>query len=495
MKTLTKKILISSSLALVSAGGVAAYLATALPKEFIPVYRNSNSDIEISKKASHYFVIMMDSMASYKVESVLEQEDLEEQFNGWDLKMNVLSPGYGTETGLSGVIGGPKRTAVIGQFKGIKTPQTFNDAWDNMVSDVSTADVENIYISNPEYYNTSGRHSVGTRTIKDEMHKVVYLDSSHEENSEPDSLAMLAHQVNANENNFSFFVSDIGHTNGYSNAYFNKAGGGIINQILNLKKELKRRKMYDNSYILIASDHGRSQIGGKAYTGKYFNQLTKIKYDYYMKYNPAYVPNIWNPAANSIDSISNPTFEAPVSKGYKEGIIGGGEAVVASMASIFYKPRHQTNNKIHYDEQNLFADYDVPGIFYNDLKIDDKNISFNLNDYMPKTYNGSSYNSYVKNPLRADLTNRKLFVMNKNNNWGIFPNLLFGKQVSLYKGPFLKPSNKIEKYILDDIQWTWRETPIIEKEANKALKTDKDGGLKTLGILLNALESNKKIHY
>ena len=36
---------------------------------------------------------------------------------------------------------------------------------------------------------------------------------------------------------------------------------------------------------------------------------------------------------------------------------------------------------------------------------------------------------------------------------------------------------------------------ITVKEANKALKTDKDGGLKTLGILLNALESNKKIHY
>ena len=129
-----------------------------------------------------------------------------------------------------------------------------------MVADVSTANVENIYISNPEYYNSHGSISEGTKTIKDPLNKIKYLVSTRTENNKSDSLAMLAHQVEANENNFSFFVSDVGHTNRYSNAYYNKNGGGIVNQVLNLKKELKRRHMYETSTILIASDHGRAPI-------------------------------------------------------------------------------------------------------------------------------------------------------------------------------------------------------------------------------------------
>lgn len=484
MNSLVKKTIILGSITAVTAGIGVAVLVPMVSKKYKITLYNPNVDIETNKNASHYFVIMMDSMASYKMESVITQEHLESEFNGWDLKMNVLSPGYGTETGLSGVIGGPKRTPIIGQFKGIKTPQTFNNAWDNMVADVSTADVEHIYISNPEYYNSHGRKFNGTKTIKDPMNKVKYLESSAQENEKPDSLSMLVHQVNANENNFSFFVSDVGHTNGYSNAYYNKNGGGIVNQILNLKKELKRRNMYDTSYILVVSDHGRAPVQEKDYHGKYMKQLRKMKYNYYVKYNPS---------SPSIDSITTPTFKQPETRTFSQAIIGSGEAVTSSMASIFYKPRYQRNNKIRYDEDNLFADYDAPGIFYNDLNIDDKNLAFNMNKYMPKTYAGSSYNSYVKNPLKANLSKRKLFVMNKNNNYGIYPDLHFGKQISLYKGPFLKPGAKVEKYILDKMIYWREETPFLEKQANNALKTSNIGGLKILGEMLYSLESTKKL--
>ena len=128
-----------------------------------------------------------------------------------------------------------------------------------MVSDVSTVKtMKNIYISNPEYYMSHGTKFKGEENIVDQRKIVRYLHSGTNDNDDSNDLATLAKQVNANEDNFSFFVSDAGHTNGYRNAYFDKPGGhGIVNQLLKFKEKLKERHMYDNSYILVVSDHGR----------------------------------------------------------------------------------------------------------------------------------------------------------------------------------------------------------------------------------------------
>lgn len=482
MNSKLKKILIVTTAVITTTAGVGA--AIIFPLQY--VYKDRRK-VETNNNSSHYFVIMMDSMASYKMESALKQEHLEDEFKGWDLKMNVLSPGYGTETGLAGIIGGPKRTPLIGQFLGKTPSEVYNDAYDTMVADLSTADIKHIYMSNPEYYKTSGTDFEGSETIRDPKKLVRYISSYKNGNLGPNSLKVLASQVKENENNFSFFISDIGHTDTYNKAYYNKSGGGIVNQLLNFKRELVKRKMYDNSYILVVSDHGRPPVHESDYTGKYINKLRAKTYNNYVNYNA-------DKSAGRIDSISHPTFLPKEVKTYTDMITGGGEAVAASMNSIFYKPRRQKNTHITYDDTNLFANYDVQSIIHHDLNIDDKNITFDMNDYMPSGYTGSSYNSYVKDPLHADLSNRKLFVANKNTSYGLWHDLHFGKQISLFNKPFFSQNGTIEKYILDNKTWNWAETPYLQEQSNIALKTDKLGGLKTLGKMLYALESNKKIH-
>ena len=439
----------------------------------------------------HYFVVMMDSWTSYKVRAVLKQENIESKFNGWDLKMNVLSPGYGTETGLPGVIGGPKRTSVMAQFRWQNIATNHEEAWNNMVSDVSTSNVDHIYLSNIEGYKNQGTTS-NPQTIPDSKHKVVYLDSGSANNSNPDSLVNLIKGVKKNENNFSFFIDDSAHDDSYKKAYYDKTGSGSINQVLNMIKELKDRDMYDNSSILIVSDHGRPLPNNPVgYQEGYIRNILNLTYDQYNPYNH-------EPNKEGIDSINSPTFYPKVEKNYddiKKEIDknGTGEILTSSMASIFYKHIGASKDKIQYDNKNLYANYDAQGIIYHDLNIDDKNIRFNMNDYMPSEYKGTPYNSYVKNPLDADLSQRRLFVANKNNYFGFHADLHFGKQITLYKGPFLNPLNKITKYILNDLYYLNRKMPFLQKELARYIGDGKVG-YKTLGRILWALESNKNIY-
>ena len=480
MKLIWRGLLIGS-LGLVTAGAGIGTFAYNYFKE--PDLLKPNADIETSKTAKHYFVIMADSMASLKMQSVIEQEKLENKFKGWNLKMNVLSPGYGTETGLSGVLAGPKRTAIMAQFRGQKLRENHNQAWENLVSDVSTIDMKHIYLSNTEAYKaTSGRDFETRKNIPDPKKLVVGLRTSSSDNSRNGDLVKLVKQVNANENNFSMFVSDISHTNGYHNAYYNSSGGGLINELMRMNKELKRRHMFDNSYILVVSDHGRAMSNNalNEYKGRYMN----IMRNRVMKQRVAKESN-WK-MQKQIRSLDNPIFSKPTLLNWEDTCLGGGESVVSSMASIFYKSRNN-NGKFSIDDQNLYANYDAMSIVYNDLKIDDKNIRFNLNSLTGNSYNGTPYNSYVKDPLHSDLSNRKLFVANKNNDFGFYNNLHFGKQLTLFKGPFTNPKNSMKKFILDELSYSWKEKPFLEQESINERIVGKNG-FHSLGKILTALE-------
>ena len=442
-----------------------------------------NVYIETNKHAKHYFVIMADSMSSLKLQSVLETEKLENKFNGWNLKMNVLSPGYGTETGLSGVLGGPRRTAIMAQFRGQKISANHDDAWENLISDISSIDMKHIYLSNTEGYGTGGGAKFASENnIKDPKNKIITLRSSSSDNENSGDLLKLVKQVNANENNFSMFISDIAHINGYHNAYYNSSGGGLVNELIRMNAELKRRHMFDSSYILVVSDHGRGMEPNflNEYKGKYMNLMrNKILKQWTAK-------ELNSQLDPQIKSLDNPQFTSPEMLNWEKASLGGGESFVSSMASIFYKGR-MNKGKLDYDDKNLYANYDVVSIIYHDLLIDDKNITFNLNTLLGNSYSGSSYNSYIKDPIHSDLSERKLFVANKNNNSGFWDDLHFGKQITLCKGPFTNPKNHLRKFILDKLQFTWKEMPFLEKESIKERMKSRNG-FHSLGKILTALE-------
>lgn len=94
----------------ITLGGVGAASAISIPlvltKGKVKYLTPPKNQLIQNSHSKHYFLIMADSMASFKMQAVLQKENQENQFNGWRLNMNVVTSGFGTETGLPAVVGG-----------------------------------------------------------------------------------------------------------------------------------------------------------------------------------------------------------------------------------------------------------------------------------------------------------------------------------------------------------------------------------------------------
>ena len=452
-----------------------------LNKGEVKYLKLDKNQITQNSHSKHYFLIMADSMASFKMQAVLQKEKLEEKFNGWRLNMNVVTSGYGTETGLPAVVGGAKYNPVIAQANSVKQSNNVKDAYDSFFSGLSnSSSLDKIYVSNPEYYKTAATNWFGSRDIKDPKNKIKYIDASTRGNVEVNDFKMVANQVNANENNFTYMVSDIAHRNDYG-GYYSKTGG-LVNALRDFSNVLKKRKMYDDSVILVVSDHGRPMEKETDFQGDYISKYRKFSYKEYSPSN-----------SKKINNLSSPSFHME-EKHFKESLSPVQESIVENMSGMFYKPLKQSDSKkIEYDYKNLWAAYDARSVIYHDLNISDNNLNFQLNK--SGLFNKNPLSSFIDDPMNNPLmATRRLIAMNKNYSWGIHDSVHYGKDAIIFNGAFFgKYAKPIEKYIFEKLDFKKGLSTLIERKIIKANKLLPGSGQIEFEKFIDAFLNHKKI--
>ena len=470
----------------ITIGGVGSITAITVPlslnKGEVHYLTLANNQITQNSKSKHYFLIMADSMASFKMQAVLQKENLEKKFNGWRLNMNVVTSGYGTETGLPGVVGGAKFNPVIAQSNSMTLKENIKNAYDSLFTDLSnSSSIDKIYVSNPEYYKTTATKWFGSRDIKDPKHKIEYIDGSTRDNIKVNDFAIIANQIKANENNFTYLVSDIAHRNDYGGYYSHN--GGLVNALTTLTDILKKRKMYDDSTILVVSDHGRPMEKNTDFQGDYINKYRNFKYK---EYTPS-------GGRNKITSLATPSFSME-EKHFNDSLSPTAESILENMSGMFYKPLKQTDSKsIEYDYKNLWASYDARSVIYKDLNITNKNWEFTLNK--SGLFNNNPFNSFIEDPMHSpQMETRRLLSMNKNHSWGIHDSVHYGKDAIVFNGAFFGTYAKpIERYIFEKIDRLKGETTFLEKKTISSNIKNPGSGQIEFEKFIDGFINNKKI--
>lgn len=379
--------------------------------------------------------------------------------------------------------GGGHYNPIVAQSNSVKQSKNVTDAYDSLFSDLSnSASLDKIYVSNPEYYKTAATSWYGSRDIKDPKHKITYIDASTRDNVKVNDFEMIANQVNANENNFTYMVSDIAHRNDYG-GYYSKTGG-LVNALKNFSNVLKRRNMYDDSVILVVSDHGRPMSKESDFQGDYINKYRKFHFKEY------------TPSGNrkKINDLSTPSFHME-EKHYEDSLNAvPGESIVENMSGMFYKPLKQSDSTlIKYDYKNLWASYDARSVIYHDLNIDDSNINFKLNK--SGLFNTNPFNSYIADPMNNPLmSTRRLIAMNKNHSWGIHDSVHYGKDAIVFNGTFFGLNSKpIERYVFETLDSKKGSMTLLEKKTNAANLIKPGNGQIEFEKFIDGFINHKKI--
>ena len=468
--------------------GVGTSIAVSLPlilkKGKVSYVHLEQNKIIQKSNSKHYFMIMADSMASFKMQAVLQKEKLEEEFKGWRLNMNVVTSGYGTETGLPAVVGGAKYNPVLAQANSKKQSDNVTEAYDSFFSDLSNSTaLDKIYVSNPEYYKTAATSWFGSRDIKDPKNKISYIDATTRDNVKVKDFKMIANQVKANENNFTYMVSDIAHRNDYG-GYYSKDGGGLVNALRVLTNTLKERKMYDDSTILVVSDHGRPMENNSDFQGTAINEFRKNSF-VYKEYSPS-------GGKDKISDLASPSFEVEV-KHFSDSLSPMQESVVENMSGMFYKPFRQKDSKINYNSDTLWASYDARSVVYHDLNINGDTLKFNLNK--SGKFNNQSLNGFIDDPMNnIKMKTRRLISFNKNHSWGIHDSVHYGKDAIVWSSPFFEPNiNTIERYIFEKMDFKKGEKTLIEKKTIAANNIKQGKGQIEFEKFIDGFINKKKI--
>lgn len=356
----------------ISAASIITPLVTNNVNNFKP--KKVNNWIE-TKKSHHTFLLMVDSFTSIKAVDVFKKEGLFDELNGWDIKMNVLSSGGGTDTGLGGIIGGFQHSFFNSQIRNDHDHITdIGNSYDHLFESASKkANIKHSYLSFAELYD--GTHN-GVETVKGSKNVYLYSDSQY--NEPVNSLKKLVSQVEANEDNFSFFLTDTAHGNAYEN--YKKATNSIA-QFINL---LKERKMYDNSTIIITSDHGRPIQNPKEFTGENVSKLKNIKFERRQQTKEGTFVDLPEGNFNNFHGPNQP---------------------IHFISSLLYKREKQDDLPAKIDYENLYSNMDAATLTYNSLGINTEYLKWNWNTYM-NGYNGYKINSFIEKPIETPSKNR-----------------------------------------------------------------------------------------
>lgn len=381
-----------------------------------------------TKKSHHTFLLMVDSFTSIKAVDAFKQEKHFDDLNGWDVKMNVLSSGGGTDTGLGGIIGGFKHSFFNSQTRqGHDHVTDLGNSYDNLFDLASKKqNIKHSYISFAELYD--GYHN-GVETVKGSKNMYLFSDSQY--NEPINSFERLVSQVEANEDNFSFFLSDVAHGNAYEN-YKN-----AVNSIHKFIEVLKERKMYDNSTIIVTSDHGRPIQNPNEFKGENVTKLKAIKFKRRKQLDDG-----------SFSSISDGDFS----------IFHGPNEPIHFISSLLYKPAHQSNQPANIDYDNLYSNMDAATITYNSLGINTDYLKWNWTQHM-NGYKGNDINSFIPFPIKNPSKDRILMSFgydfsNKNNGY---------ETINVMNGPILGPNASeikeviLKKYFLESLNGSHKD--------------------------------------